>query len=152
MAGSLCCDAVRHAGAANVEPWILSVAAGYSRRVPYELRSDGAVRGDVRAALNRVERPGWTSRQAFWREAGSGLGTGDGCGRVSGVEPGSKFCHGVRGARTVALGISLLLCVRDGGGGTDVSTRGARRVHGNSRRCFVARFRGRRAFGWGDWA
>src|SRR5580658_10316214 len=107
MAGSVCCDVVRHAGAANVEPWILSVAAGYSRRVPYELRADGAVRGNVRAALNRMERPGWASRQALWREAGSRLGTGDGCRGVSGFESSSKFCHGVRGARTVALGISF---------------------------------------------
>ncbi len=150
MARSLRGDSVRDARAPDVEPWILPAAPRHSRRIPHELRADGPVRGNVRAALRAVERPGRTSRETIWRESGARRGTRDRSRRLGGPEHSAQFYRGVRRARGVAVRIPLLFCMRDGGCRVDVSARGARRLHGNSRRNFSSCVRHRRALGRSD--
>ena len=91
-------DSARHAGAADVEPWILAITSFHSRRVPHELRADGPVRGNVWAAVHPVECSCRNARETIWREDVLAARTDHrGC-RPSGFElaPGFAAAFGAR--------------------------------------------------------
>ena len=148
MAGALRGNAVRHARAADVEPWILSATARHSRRVPHELRADGACSPEC---MGCSPSSGASQRdllaKTIWREGGSRCRTRDRSPGLGGIEPGARLCGGVRGACPMAFRIPLFICLRDGGCRADVSAFGAGSVHGNPGRHFRFRVRDRRAVG-----